>query len=87
MNAFWNNYRWAINIFASICVAVALFPFTVDVTAGYYMNHPEVIPVWARVLMLTGILVRVLRVPIVFVAGVVLSVISIMVKGRGTRSA
>jgi len=87
MNAFWSKYRWAIIAFVTICVAAVLFPFTVDMIAGYYMNHPDVIPLWARVLMLTGILVGVLRVPIVFFAGVVLSVISIIVNSRRARRA
>ena len=72
MHAFWANYRRAILIFAAICVGVVAFPLMVSTAAEHYASRPIVIPVWVRVLMLTGAFVRRLSLPIAFTAAIVL---------------
>ena len=82
MNRFWNNHKWAIGVFATIFLVAVLFPYVLDLSANYYMTHPVEIPAFVRALMGLALLVRVLRLPIILVAGAVIFVISLVRRPR-----
>lgn len=83
MNEFWNNNRWAILTFATVCAAVVISPFVVDMSAAYYIDHSVVIPFWERALIGMGVFVRLVRWPILLAAGLLVSVLS-FVRNRGS---
>ena len=82
MYTFWASHRWAIVTFVTICAAFLVFPVVMKMTAEYYTSHPVIIPIWARTLMLTGAIVRMFSLPIIFAAAVVLFGISLAATSR-----
>jgi hypothetical protein len=84
MGASWSRERAAVAACAVVCLTVLVFPILAGNVAGYYLRHPVVIPLWARVLMTTGVFVKMLRLPIILGAGITAFLISLKIGKHGS---
>jgi len=78
MSELWKDHKWATVTFATICFATMLFPYIVDLSAYHYANSSAEIPAAVRALMATGVIVALLRLPIILMAAAVIFVVSLV---------
>jgi hypothetical protein len=86
MNQLWKDHRWAVLVFATICFGTVFFPYVVELSAYHYADSSAEIPAVVRALMAAGVIIAVLRLPIILVAAAITFVTSLVLAIRRTRT-